>query len=79
MASGVNDSLSNKKNTNESPASSSDLSTNPSTELITRTALRYDFQNMMPKEELVHLNSVSTGTPLFIVHPVAGIYVYIIQ
>lgn len=33
---------------------------------------RFDLQNLVPRQCLVHLNSTSTGTPLFIVHPIEG-------
>ncbi len=59
---------SSEKTVTQTPESSTDLTSN----LISRAALRYDFQNMMPKQDMIKLNSVSTGIPLFVVHPIEG-------
>ena len=66
-------------NESSSPSTTEQLppeltSLRPGDQLSTTAAARYDFTQIMPQENLISLNDVADGIPLFIVHPIEGAY-----
>ena len=37
-------------------------------------SVRYDFNHIMPSEDMVHMNAITEGQPLFIIHPIEGLH-----
>ena len=58
--------------TKSSTEKSSDSETSPAIENIPGHFNSLLSEELVPSETIVHMNSVKTGTPLFIVHPIEG-------